>query len=175
AFLVDGIASEVAFAAAVIARHRTIVRAFARGPAHREPAGVAARSAIAAAPAKQATFAAEIAAITVAIMLAARPGAVARMVAVALMIAAELPAAAQAALVHPAVALPAPLGVIVAEPGGDLVAGALEKAPVLAARAGAVLVAETPAVVIARAVARPSRAVASRVVTVICHGWSSSR
>src|SRR4029079_18625543 len=105
AFLVDGIASEVAFAAAVIARHRTILRAFARGPAHREPAGVAARSAIAAAPAEQATFAAEIAAIAVAIMLAARPAAV------ALMIAAELPAAAQAALVHPAVALPAPLGV----------------------------------------------------------------
>src|SRR4029079_610668 len=103
AFLVDGIASEVAFAAAVIARHRTILRAFARGPAHREPAGVAARSAIGAAPAEQATFAAEVAAITVAIMLAARPGAVARMVAVALMIATELPAAAQAALVHPAV------------------------------------------------------------------------
>src|SRR4029079_5933505 len=106
----------------------------------------------------------------VAIVVAAVPAATfAHMLAVAC----AVTVAAVAALLHAAVAFAPALGVVVAEPGRDFVARALEEAAVVAAAlAERVAVAEALAlpVTIPRrprtVVARP----AARVVTVICHG-----
>jgi hypothetical protein len=73
------------------------------------------------------------------------------------------PSAAIAALAfhHALVSEPAALGILVAEPGRDLVAGAFEKAPLLATAAGIITLVAPSCAFITREI--------PRVVTVICH------